>query len=234
MARARARRELCLYNSSMALRAAATKNMALAAEPSAERPVRPAARPSRVILIRHGRPALPISPKAGHEGFRAYIGEYEEAGLDPASLPPAELADLVGGLDAVFTSDKTRAHESARVLAPAARVIADPLFMEAPLAAPRLPLLRMRVPKWAVVARVLWYMGFHPGIEPWASARARARKAAAILIARAEADGTAVLVGHGYFNFLIGRVLRAKGFRQTGRHRARFWNAVIYERERGQ
>jgi len=209
--------------------AAATKNMARPVPP-AEVSAPAAVRPLRVIVIRHGQPALPISPRTGHKGFRTYIDEYEEAGLDPASLPPAELADLVGELEAVFTSDKKRAHESARVLAPAARVIADPLFMEAPLAAPHLPLLRMTVPKWAVVARVLWHAGFHPGIEPWASARARAREAAAILIARAEADGTVALVAHGYFNFLIGRALVARGFKQTGRHRARFWNAVIYEK----
>jgi hypothetical protein len=28
---------------------------------------------------------------------------------------------------------------------------------------------------------------------------------------------------------MIGRVLRKRGFRRTGMHRVRFWNAVIYE-----
>ena len=53
-------------------------------------------------------------------------------------------------------------------------------------------------------------------------------EAADILIGRAAADGGAALVAHGYFNFLIGRALAARGFRQTGTHRARFWNAVTY------
>ena len=184
----------------------------------------------RVVLIRHGQPAIPISPRTSHQGFRRYIDEYEDAGLDPVSLPPTELADLIGELKAVFTSDKKRAHESARALAPKAELIADPLFMEAPLAAPRFPLLRMTVPKWAVVSRILWHAGYHPEIEPPAQARARASKAADILIAHAEQDGIAVLVAHGYFNFLIGRVLLARGFRQSGSHRARFWNAVSYEK----
>ena len=39
--------------------------------------------------------------------------------------------------------------------APKAELIADPLFEEAPLASPRIPLLRMNVPKWAVMARIL-------------------------------------------------------------------------------
>lgn len=186
--------------------------------------------PQRIVLIRHGQPALPINPRTGHGGFRRYIADYEEAGLDPESLPPVELRDLVGELTTLFTSDRKRAHESARVLAPEAELVVDPLFVEAPLASPHIPLLRMSVPKWAVVARVLWHAGFHPGIEAPARARRRARDAAAVLIAHAEKDGAAALVAHGYFNFLIGRVLAARGFRRTGSHRAKFWNAVIYEK----
>lgn len=190
--------------------------------------------PLRIVLIRHGRPGIAINPRTGHQGFHRYIADYEEAGLDPASLPPAELRDLVAEIKRVFTSHRKRAKESAALLAPHATLVADPVFIEAPLAAPRIPLLRMTVPKWAVVARLLWHAGFHPQIETPAAASRRARAAAQILIGHATEDGPAILVAHGYFNFLIGRVLIANGFRRTGRDRARFWNAVIYERNRTQ
>src|SRR5205085_6064725 len=185
----------------------------------------------RVILIRHGQPDIPVAPRASHREFRSYIDAYEESGLDPESAPPGELQDLVGELNAVFTSGRKRADDSARVLAPNAELIADPLFVEAPLAAPRIPLLKMRVPKWAVVARVFWHAGYHPEIENYRRARHRAKQAAEILIARARDDGVAALVAHGYFNFLIGRELRRRGFIKSGSHRAHFWNAVIYARK---
>jgi broad specificity phosphatase PhoE len=184
----------------------------------------------RIILIRHGQPAIPVAPRASHREFRNYIDAYEQSGLDPRSAPPEELQDLVGELAAVFTSGKKRADESARILAPNAELIADPLFAEAPLAAPRIPLLKMRVPKWAVVARIFWHAGYHPEIENYRRAKNRAIKAAEILIIRARTDGAAALVAHGYFNFLIGRELRRRGFAKSGSHRARFWNAVIYTR----
>jgi broad specificity phosphatase PhoE len=187
-------------------------------------------RAERIILIRHGQPDIPVAPRASHYEFRNYIDAYEQSGLDPQSVPPEELQDLVGELAAVFTSGKKRADESARVLAPNAELIADPLFVEAPLAAPRIPLLKMRVPKWAVVARIFWHAGYHPEIENYRRAKHRASEAADILIARARADGAAALVAHGYFNFLIGRELRSRGFAKSGSHRARFWNAVIYTR----
>jgi broad specificity phosphatase PhoE len=185
---------------------------------------------TRIILIRHGRPALPTAPRTSHRGFRDYIDAYEEAGLDPQDAPPEELQDLVAELAAVFTSHAKRAHDSARALAPKAELLVDPLFLEAPLASPRIPMLRMKVPKWAVVARVLWHAGYHPEIENYRKAKHRAGQAADILAARAASDGAAALVAHGYFNFLIGRQLRRRGFRKSGSHRAKFWNAVSYEK----
>ena len=93
----------------------------------------------RIILIRHGQPHIELRPRTGHVGFADYVGAYEESGLAPSDLPPQELRDLVKELDHVFTSDRPRSRQSAAALAPHARLIADPLFTEAPLAAPRVP-----------------------------------------------------------------------------------------------
>lgn len=162
-------------------------------------------------------------------GFATYIDDYEAAGLDPASLPPQELRELVRELDTVFSSDRARSHQSARALAPHAQLISDSLFVEAPLASPRIPWLNMQVPKWAVLSRILWHAGFHPKIENARGARMRAVRAADLLIARAREKGVAVLVAHGYFNWMIGRELARRGFARTGSHQARYWNAVTYQ-----
>ena len=208
---------------------AATSFRASAATPG-NCPSAEASAAQRIILIRHGQPDIAVAPRTSHRGFGSYIDAYEEAGLDPASAPPEELQDLVGELSAVFTSGRKRADDSARALAPRAELIADPLFAEAPLASPRIPLLRMTVPKWAVVARILWHAGYHPEIENYRRAKHRAASAADILVARAHRDGVAALVAHGYFNLILGRELRQRGFVKTGAHRARFWNVVIYDR----
>ena len=183
----------------------------------------------RIFLIRHGQPHIALSPRTSHKGFSDYIDAYEEAGLAPSNLPPEELRDLARELDHVFTSGRRRSHESAAKLAPHAELIADPLFAEAPLASPPIPLLSMRVPKWAVVSRILWHAGFHPEIENPRAAARRAVQAAEILIARAAEKGVTALVAHGYFNWMIGRVLVKRGFRRSGSHQARYWNTVIYE-----
>ncbi|HEY0105942.1 MAG TPA: histidine phosphatase family protein [Rhizomicrobium sp.] len=188
-----------------------------------------AASSMRIVLIRHGRPAIPTNPRTSHAGFRSYIDDYEAAGLDPASAPPEELQDLVKELSAIYTSDRPRSTGSAKALAPNTELIADPLFAEAPLASPRIPLLRLKVPAWAVMARILWHAGYHPEIENYRKAKHRAAEAADILMKRAGEEGATALVAHGYFNLMIGRELRRRGFRRSGSDRVRYWNAVIYE-----
>ena len=183
----------------------------------------------RILLIRHGQPHIALRPRTSHAGFSDYIDAYEEAGLAPSNLPPDEVRDLVRELDHVFTSGRPRSQQSAERLAPHAELIADPLFAEAPLASPPIPLLNMRVPKWAVVSRILWHVGFHPEIENPRAAAKRAVQAAEILIAQAKKSGRTALVAHGYFNWMIGRVLLKRGFVRTGSHQARYWNTVIYE-----
>jgi broad specificity phosphatase PhoE len=184
----------------------------------------------RILLIRHGQPDIALRPRTDRAGFADYISAYEEAGLSPANLPPGELKDLVRELNHVFTSGRPRSHQSAKRLAPHAELTTDPLFVEAPLASPPLPWLAMRVSAWAVVSRILWHLGFHPGIEKPRAATDRAIQAAELLIARARKTGTAALVAHGYFNWMIGRQLVRRGFARTGRHQARYWNTVMYER----
>jgi broad specificity phosphatase PhoE len=185
----------------------------------------------RILLIRHGQPHIALSPRTSHAGFAQYIDAYEEAGLAPSNFPPEELKDLARELDHVFTSGLPRSHQSALALAPHAELTADPLFAEAPLASPPIPLLNMKVPKWAVVSRVLWHMGFHPDIENPRKAIKRAAQAADILIAKARENGVTAVVAHGYFNWMIGRELKRRGFHRTGIHQARYWNTVIYEKK---
>src|SRR5581483_10384583 len=102
----------------------------------------------RIVLIRHGQPHIASNPRTGHAGFAGYIDDYEAAGLAPSSFPPKELADLAGELTHIFTSGKLRSQESAAALAPNAELVTEEIFVEAPLASPRIPLLKMRVPKW--------------------------------------------------------------------------------------
>ena len=186
----------------------------------------------RIVLVRHGRPAMGRSRWIGHAAFAAYIDDYQAAGLDQGSAPPDELLAEVKGIKRVFTSELQRSIDSARVLLPKAELVSTPLFTESPLASPRVPALRLKAPAWAVMSRIAWHGGFRPGIESYGQSKHRARKALELLVGEAETEGKAVLVAHGYFNAILGRALVQRGWRKVqGAHRVKFWNAVIYERD---
>jgi len=185
----------------------------------------------RIVLVRHGRPAMGRSRWIGHADFSRFLNDYEVAGIE-ADPPPPELIEMVQPAQRVFASDLRRSIDSAHTLLPHAELVSTPVFTEAPLASPRLPALKLKVPAWAVISRVAWHGGFKPGIESYGQSKQRARVAAPMLIEEAERSGLAVLVAHGYFNAILGRTLRLKGWRRvSGSHRARFWNTVIYERD---
>lgn len=189
-----------------------------------------AERQPRVVLVRHGQPDIERARWIGHRAFQNYIDRYQQSGLSPESAPPAELPVLIKDAKRIFASDLQRAIESARRLAPGTRLITDQLFTEAPLASPPIRGLRLKVPAWAVVARVAWHGGYTPDIESYRQAKLRVAKAFRILTDAAREDGIAVLVGHGYFNAMVGRYLRLRGWRRVqGAHRAEFWNTVVYE-----
>ena len=185
----------------------------------------------RIVLIRHGKPNVGRGRWISHKKFQDYIAEYERAGLHPDNPPPAWLVELTRQARRIYASDRPRAEESARALAPHAELSLSSVFMEAQLKSPRLPLVRMKPPAWAVVARLAWHAGHHGGIEDYRDAKDRAEKAVDMLADTARQDGIAVLVAHGYFNAIVGRMLRKRGWQRFGgRHRAKFWNAVVYER----
>ena len=187
------------------------------------------AEPIKVVLIRHGKPDVGMSKRLSHRNFEDYIETYERAGLAPGSEPPAWLVELVRKAQRVYCSDRPRAHESARAVAPHAELERSALFMEAQLKSPRLPLVKMKPPAWAIIARLAWHAGHDGGIEDFSDAKGRAEKAVDMLSKEAADGGIAVLVAHGYFNAIVGRALSKRGWRKHGRHRAKYWNAVVYE-----
>jgi broad specificity phosphatase PhoE len=185
----------------------------------------------KIVLVRHGKPDIHKGRWINRKAFANYIDDYERAGLDPASHPPAALRALVQDAGRVFASDRPRSVQSAARLLPHAQMISNPMFMEAQMRSPVLPLMRMHAVGWSVVGRLAWHAGYHGGgVESWRACKQRALNAMDALVSEAERAGVAVLVAHGYINLMIGIRLLQRGWSRDGKHRAEYWNTVIYEK----
>lgn len=180
-----------------------------------------------VILARHGEPALSRRVVLSAAGYRQWWRRYEEGGLKVGQTPPAGLVEMVRAADAVVSSTRLRAIESARALAFGRAFASDPLYVEAPLPSPPLPAWFKLPPRlWGVLSRTCWwFFDYHDGQESRAQAEARALRAADQLAAHASAGGEVVLVAHGFFNVMIGRALAAQGWGKTLDQGYGYWSA---------
>jgi len=81
------------------------------------------------------------------------------------------------------------------------------------------------------VSRFWWHVfNHHGGQETRLEAEARARQAAAVLIRRAEGGQSVLVFAHGYFNHMVGRCLKAAGWRLVHDQGFKYWSQRRYEK----
>jgi len=183
-----------------------------------------------ITLIRHGRPDLMPWGWHGRAAFRRFLAHYDSVAIDPAWPPPADLVQRVNGAGAVFASTAARARTSAELLLADRLPAVDPIFAEAPVSVPFLP-IPLPLPAWMALGRLGWLAGLGAAAETRRGSGARAGAAAGLLAEAAERHGAAVLVGHGWFNRLIGEALRTRGWRGEPGRGHDYWSHRSYHRE---
>jgi len=202
--------------------------MAEAAGPGAA----PGAALGAIVLARHGEPALSRDVKLSAAEYREFWAKYEVLGILPGQTPPAALMKVVETAGTVVSSTRLRSIESVSLLAPGRTVARHEVLIEAPLPPPRWPSWIKLSPKiWGFLARFWWwFFNHHEGQETRALAEARAEQAADMLVAHAEAGEDVVVLAHGFFNFMIGRALRKRGWKQVSTEGYKYWSTRRFER----
>ncbi|MBW3558263.1 MAG: histidine phosphatase family protein [Proteobacteria bacterium] len=190
-----------------------------------------AAAPGAIVLARHGEPALSRRVRLDAAGYRRWWASYEEGGLLHGQTPPSGLVQAARAAGVVFCSVRRRSVETARAVVGPDHFRSDPIFVEAPLPPPSLPRwLKLSPRTWGVIARsAWWFFGHHDGQETRTRATARAREAASRLIEAAEGGQDVLLLAHGFFNAMIGRELKARGWRRVSTGGYRYWCAQRFE-----
>ncbi|WP_293907865.1 histidine phosphatase family protein [Phenylobacterium sp.] len=185
-----------------------------------------APKPGAIILARHGEPALSRKVKLTAAGYRAFWAQYELGGILPGQDPPPRLRRLVAEAGTLVSSTRLRAIQSAQTLVGVQDFARHEVLIEAPLPPPNLPdWIRLSPKTWGFVTRVLWwYLNHHHGEEDRYRAEHRADRAAALLIDLAADGGTVVVLAHGFFNHLIGRALRKRGWNLVESEGYRYWS----------
>lgn len=191
-----------------------------------------AVRPGAIVLARHGEPALSRKCLLTSDQYRDWWAKYEVGGLRAGQTPPPELLATAEGAGAIYASTRPRAQETAAAIAAGREVMSDALFIEAPLPPPHFPSWFKLPPKyWGAVARIWWHaFNHHEGQETRREAEARSEAAARALIARAESGQDVLVLAHGYFNHMVGKRLKADGWKLVENQGYKYWSQRRYER----
>lgn len=192
----------------------------------------PIFKPGSIVLARHGEPALSRKIRLDAAGYRKWWALYEEGGILADQAPPPGLLEVARQADVIFASSRLRAIETARAVCGDRTFTPDEVFIEAPLPPPPLPpFIRLSPKIWGFVARVAWwFFGYGEGDETRAQAERRAAGVAERLIEAASSGQTVLVFAHGFFNTLIERELKPRGWIRTEGRGWRYWSAKRFER----
>ena len=191
-------------------------------------------RPGAIVLARHGEPMLSRKVRLNAQQYREFWASYEVLGLLPGQSPPQMLMAFVERCGSLVASTRLRSIESAEKLAQGRDFSRDPLLVEAPLPPPNWPSwIRLSPSIWGFIARVWWwFFNHHEGQETRSEAEARADEAAAMLERLAAHGEDVVVLAHGFFNFMIGRSLKRRGWRLVHSQGWKYWSMRRFERAR--
>jgi broad specificity phosphatase PhoE len=183
-------------------------------------------RTMKIVLMRHGEPTSRHSAWiAGHQ-FGEWVRSFDQSGIKEAMLIPDEVRQLASNIGLVISSDLLRATQSAARLA--RKTVIDPELREACLVDSFRTSLRAPVSLWLAAARVAWRLDVSSSPEPIAAARARAQRVTDNVISLARAHRSVLVVGHGVFNSLIARRLRALGWSGPLVPPSSYWSVATY------
>ena len=118
------------------------------------------------------------------------------------------------------------------MLAPGREFARHDLLIEAPLPPPPWPSwIRLSPRIWGFLARFWWwFFNHHEGQETRRQAERRAEEAATLVAEVAESGRDVVVLAHGFFNFMVGRALRRRGWRMTRSEGYKYWSTRRFER----
>src|SRR5947207_8012676 len=133
---------------------------------------------AKMVLVRHGASAH-VHPDwlIDHDGIQSWRDEYDLAGIQLNSQPPARLLQIADGATHIIASDLPRAVASAERLAPQREIEVSDLLREVPLKLPHWP-TRLPLVVWEILIHVVWSYRIVRGIDSTEQDRARAAAAA--------------------------------------------------------
>lgn len=185
----------------------------------------------RIILVRHGKPALSRKVWLDWRGYRKWWQDYDAGGLAEHQNIPDDVRVFANEADLLISSPLRRAIETAHLLRGNAPDLVDENLVEAALPPPHLGPVKLRPKSWGTLARIVWYIGWSDGMESHTDARNRANEMAEKLAEHASGGKTVLVTAHGWYNRMLKGSLMKQGWNCISQNGDLHWSRRILVRD---
>lgn len=180
----------------------------------------------QITLLRHGRPSFELKGTLRASELRDTKAAYDASSI--INTPDQAVIDHAVCHNIAVCSHLPRAISSARALGIDKIHVTDSLFREADLPYFDGGHIRLPIDGWVTLYRLLSLFGFAHNGESMRDTKRRAGDAALRLIELATEHQSVLLVGHGFINLFIAKVLLADNWRGPTRPGSNFWDFSVY------
>ncbi len=182
----------------------------------------------QIIIIRHGEPAMNKKGWKNRKEAIRYTEMYDSVGVYDFHEKPICLREM--DIQVIYTSKLPRAINTAeKTFEGQIPLNPDSIFNEFERKIIKFPNIKLPRQFWSITTRVVWMMGFnHRGIESFAEAKDRAKRAAFFLSEKVENNGNAVLFAHGFLNKYLKRYLKKMGYKSLNFNGQKYLGAYYF------
>lgn len=180
--------------------------------------------------MRHGKPKLPHFSKLTAAEMQAWIAAYDAAGVCENSLVDASALQLAQSCQVVVCSDLRRSTTSAQRLMLEKAPVISAEFREAGLPYCSIPWLCLPPNAWAILFRLMWFLGFSSNSESMSIFKQRAEECSRNLEEFVHEKESVLFVGHGFMNRFVAKSLRANGWCETIKGSGQYWGVAVFEK----
>lgn len=187
-----------------------------------------------ITFVRHGVSICDESQKLNAEEYRSWLKQYDEVGILPADAMPKQTVAALEQANFVIVSDLRRAKDTLAILGSRGKESGQsPLLREASIPAPvfSIPFIKARPGVWNVMMRLFWLAGYAGNDESYRQAKKRAVEVARMLSCYTDEYEHVFVVGHGFFNRMVGKQLGSEGWELKGKRSHAHWSCTVYEKE---
>lgn len=184
----------------------------------------------KISLIKHGRKEM-TSDFMNAKQFRKWLVQYNKKNILPEKNIPVETVEAIRTAKIVLSSTSAQAIQTATLLTDSLSFVQNSIFVETDLPyVIKVPLwVKLKPNGWITMSRTLWMAGYSDHIESYTQATERAKQAVDLLIGYAICYENIALVGHDYFNGMIAKELRKRGWSGPMLVSSDYWGTVTYE-----